>query len=59
MTVYINYTALIDAYGSGPPYYNRTTNMDKWASPLPRLAVFNAIALLALFATYLYSKSRK
>lgn len=26
-----------EAYGSGPPYFGRTTNMDKWTSPLPTL----------------------
>lgn len=36
---------LDEAYGSGPPYYGRTTNMDKWESPLPLLFVVDAIAL--------------
>ncbi len=39
--------ALLDeAYGSGPPYYGRTTNMDKWDSPAPLLALLNGGALL-------------
>lgn len=29
VTAWINFSALSEAYGSGPPYYSRTTNMDK------------------------------
>jgi hypothetical protein len=39
-----NYIALNEAYGYGPPHYGRTTNMDKWSDPLPRLLVINGIA---------------
>ncbi len=48
--VWLNYSWLSEAYGSGPPYYGRTTNMDKWSSPLPLLAVADTVvvALLAL-----------
>ncbi|MBL8210448.1 MAG: hypothetical protein JNK87_07045 [Bryobacterales bacterium] len=48
--LWLNYSWLMEAYGSGPPYYGRTTNMDKWSSPLPLLAVADtlALALLAL-----------
>jgi hypothetical protein len=28
---------LMESYGSGPPYYGRTTNMDKWSNPMPGL----------------------
>lgn len=32
-----NYTVIVESYGSGPPYYGRTTNMDKWTDPVPGL----------------------
>jgi hypothetical protein len=47
---YINYNELFEAYGSGPPYFGRTTNMDKWESPLMFLAVINGIAVLLMLA---------
>ncbi|MCO6392564.1 hypothetical protein GTW25_16180 [Aliihoeflea aestuarii] len=34
-----------EAYGSGPPHYGGTANMDKWTSPWP------AVLLLAGLAT--------
>lgn len=37
---------LIEAYGSGPPYYGQTTNMDKWESPILFLLVLDGIAVL-------------
>ena len=43
---FVNYEALTEAYGAGPPYYSRTTNMDKWSDPLPELIAGDAIALL-------------
>ena len=33
--VWIIYINLDEAYGSGPPHYSMTTNMDKWNSPWP------------------------
>jgi hypothetical protein len=43
---WINYSNLDEAYGSGPPYYGRTTNMDKWSDPTLALIVLDAAALL-------------
>jgi hypothetical protein len=44
-------SSLTEAYGSGPPYYSRTTNMDKWESPVPSLVAVDVLALaLALVA---------
>ncbi|WP_028222284.1 hypothetical protein [Paraburkholderia oxyphila] len=43
-----NWINLSEAYGSGPPYYSRTTNMDKWTNPLPVLAVVDVFAVLAI-----------
>lgn len=47
---WLNYDALSDAYGSGPPYYSRTTNMDKWHNPLPGLIPIDGLALLVVAA---------
>jgi hypothetical protein len=34
---WLTVTQLIEAFGSGPPYYAQTTNMDKWDNPIPFL----------------------
>ncbi|MFO0575087.1 MAG: hypothetical protein U1A78_13950 [Polyangia bacterium] len=47
---WINYGALSEAYGSGPPYYGRTVNLDKWSDPLPGLLMLDVPALLMLAA---------
>ena len=47
---YVNYVSLVDAYGSGPPYYGHTTNMDKWSSPLPGLLMIDGVVLLMVAA---------
>lgn len=31
------YDVVVESYGAGPPYYGRTTNMDKWTNPVPGL----------------------
>jgi len=46
VTVWINYANLNEAFGGGPPYYGRTTNMDKWSNPIPTLVVIDIIAIL-------------
>lgn len=46
---YVNYDALVGAFGSGPPYYGRSTNMDKWENPIPTLIVVDAVALVVAF----------
>ncbi|WP_322059356.1 hypothetical protein [Paraburkholderia sp. J63] len=43
-----NWINLNEAYGSGPPYYSRTTNMDKWTNPLPVLAAVDVFAVLVV-----------
>jgi len=35
----------LEYYGDGPPYFGRTTNMDKWQSPVVELLVMNALGL--------------
>lgn len=48
MVAAFNVLNLSEAYGSGPPYYSRTTNMDKWVNPVPVLAAVDAFTALAL-----------
>jgi hypothetical protein len=50
--VYLHVAWIGEAYGAGPPYYGRTTNMDKWSDPLPRLLVIDlgALALVGVVA---------
>ncbi len=43
---WLNFINLAEAYGSGPPYYGRTTNMDKWSDPLPVLLLIDAVTVL-------------
>ncbi|HEY2020596.1 hypothetical protein [Paraburkholderia sp.] len=45
-----NVINLNEAYGSGEPYYSRTTNMDKWTDPLPVLAIVDGAAVLLVAA---------
>jgi hypothetical protein len=47
---WVNYVALTEAFGSGPPYYGQTTNMDKWSNPLPMLVAIDAAVLLVTVA---------
>jgi len=42
---WLNVVNLAEAYGDGPPYYGRTTNMDKWSDPVPVLLLVDAVAL--------------
>ncbi len=56
---WVNYDNLVEAYGQGPPYYGRTTNMDKWASPLPGLAVIDSLALLGAWGLWLHGSRRR
>ena len=54
----VNVFNLREAYGDGPPYYSRTTNMDKWADPVPALVVIDAMAV-AMLSVCLYWVRRK
>ncbi len=56
--VYINYINLAEAFGSGPPYYNRTTNMDKWENPIPFLLLIDIVIIVmtAILAKLAFSK---
>ncbi|MEO1171013.1 MAG: hypothetical protein AAFX94_03030 [Myxococcota bacterium] len=44
----VTYSLLNEAYGAGPPYYGRTTNMDKWSSPWPLVVTINVPAAALL-----------
>ena len=50
--VYVSYQALSAAFGSGPPYFSRTTNMDKWSDPTSYVALLNLISLTLLAGLY-------
>lgn len=56
--VYINYINLAEAYGGGPPYYNRTTNMDKWENPIPFLLLIDIviIVMIAIISKFYFLK---
>lgn len=43
---YVNYDAIVGAFGDGPPYYGQSTNMDKWKNPLPTLIALDALAFV-------------
>ena len=43
------YLALTEAYGSGPPYFGRTQNMDKWSNPIPLLTAIDVLCVSAAF----------
>ena len=49
---------LAEAYGAGPPHYGQTTNMDKWSSPLPLVAMLTAIAAGSIALTRWALRSR-
>jgi hypothetical protein len=46
LLAWINYEVIAESYGSGPPYYGRTTNMDKWTNPMPGLAAIDLPGLV-------------
>jgi len=50
----------LEYYGDGPPYDVRTTNMDKWESPVFDLVVTNlmGLALVASAAYWLRRRAR-
>ncbi|MBL9040042.1 MAG: hypothetical protein JNM83_00485 [Myxococcales bacterium] len=50
LAAFINYQSLAESYGSGPPYFGRTTNMDKWSDPLPGLVMLDGLVLLIVAA---------
>ena len=59
LIVAFNVVNLTEAFGSGPPYYDRTTNMDKWSNPLPVLAAVDALGVFAIAAFFYFVKRRR
>lgn len=57
--IVFNIFNLIEAYGSGPPYYSRTTNMDKWENPLPTLFSIDAVAIAVIALSFIIVNKRK
>jgi hypothetical protein len=47
---WLNFQQISEAYGSGPPYYGRTVNMDKWTNPLPGLLMIDVVIVLVAAA---------
>ncbi|MEL7216868.1 MAG: hypothetical protein AAGK01_00375 [Pseudomonadota bacterium] len=47
--LWIIYFNLVEAYGSGPPHYSMTTNMDKWSSPWPLVIGVTIVCLVAFW----------
>jgi hypothetical protein len=54
-----HWNRLQEAYGDGPPYYGRSTNMDKWTSPWPGLLALDACTLVACGALWLRARRRE
>lgn len=49
LCAYVNFQLLDEAFGAGPPYFARTTNMDKWVNPVPGLLVLDGVAVVLLW----------
>lgn len=45
LAIWINFDVLVDAFGSGPPYYSRSVNVDKWTNPLPYLIPADVVVI--------------
>lgn len=57
--IWFNVDILREHFGSGPPYFSRTTNMDKWTDPRPGLVMIDVPALLMTgVAIRLFSRRR-
>jgi hypothetical protein len=49
---------LTEAYGSGEPYYSRTTNMDKWTDPLPALYTTDVVTAVLTVGYLVWTRRR-
>jgi hypothetical protein len=54
-----NVINLSEAFGSGPPYYGRTTNMDKWTNPLPVLAAVDVVGVFIVASGFYFLKRKR
>lgn len=59
LALYLIVPQLTEAYGSGSPYYGRSTNMDKWSNPLPFVALVIAIAVALSYAFWWFAIRNK
>lgn len=48
-SIFVTYDNIVGAFGSGPPYYGQTTNMDKWQNPVPYLIGLDLFILVIIF----------
>ena len=51
------WSTYVESYGAEAPYYGRTTNMDKWESPIVSMVIWDASGL-ALVAALAYGFAR-
>ena len=58
-TLALNGYILNEAFGSGAPYYSRTTNMDKWQNPIPYLLIVDFIVIIFAFFCFKYMNKKK
>jgi hypothetical protein len=58
LVAWYNVTCVEEAFGDGPPYYARTTNMDKWQDPRPLLVAIDVVAgtMIIAFALRAYRR---
>ena len=47
VAAYFNYVELVEAFGSGAPYYSRTTNRDQWSNSVPMLILVDPLVLVS------------
>lgn len=55
---WVSYASLSEAYGTGPPFYSRTTNMDKWEDPWPLVLGLDAGAIIVAALLFLSELSK-
>ena len=54
----LNAEVYSEYFGDGPPYFGRTTNLDKWSNPLPLLALFDAATLVGCWLAWRWVNKR-
>jgi hypothetical protein len=59
LTVAFNVINFGEAFSDGPPYYGRTTNMDKWSNPLAILGAVDALGVLVIAACIYFMKRKR
>jgi hypothetical protein len=56
---WLNIDSLNAFYGSGPPYYSRTTNMDKWENPLPYIFMVDGITFAVWLVFFVITNDKR